>query len=285
MQTTGNELTSHMTQQISIIDAREESLTGKFRAVWDSRELLFHLVKRDLNGRYRATSIGRSWIFLRPAIEIMTYIVVFGMFLKVRATSMPYPLFLCCGLVPWLFFNQTVSSSAAALAGAQHIMSKVHFPRLIIPLSNLALALVDFVVLFSAALLLAAIYRMPVGLPLISLPIFVAMIVALAFGLSLLTAAWSVARPDLAIAVPVVLRMMMYLSPIVYPPSLVPAAIRPFYDLNPIAMIVTGIRWSLGDADAPSALSVALGAVVVVIALVAGLLAFARTERRMIDYL
>lgn len=274
-----------MSQQTTIIDTSEETLSGKFRAVWDSRELLTHLIKRELNGRYRAMSLGRSWIFLRPAVEILTYIIVFGMFLKVRATAMPYPLFLCCGLVPWLFFNQTVSNSASALAGAQHIMSKVHFPRLIIPLSNLAIALVDLVVLFSAVIVLAIIYRMPVGLPLLSLPFFLILLVALAFALSLLAASWSVSRPDVAVGVPMFLRVLMYLSPIVYPATFVPEVIRPYYDANPIAMIVTGIRWSLGNTEAPSTLAVALGSAVVVVALIAGLRAFSQTERRMIDYL
>lgn len=278
-------MTPPIPQAVTVIEAGNASLSTRLHAAWNARELLAYLVKRDLNGRYRPASLGRAWIFLRPTLEILTYVLVFGVILGVHSGPMPYPLFLCSGLVPWLFFHQTVGGSSTALASARHIMSKVHFPRLVVPLSNLALALLDLLVLFAVVLGVAAVYRTPIGVPFLALPVFLLMMAALAFGVSLLVASWSVSRPDVTIGVPVVLRVLMYLSPIVYPPTRVPDAWRNLYDLNPIAQIVTGIRWSLGSTDAPSTAHLAIAVLAVSAILLAGLLAFARTERRMIDFL
>lgn len=274
-----------MSRRVTVIDSTEASLLSKLGMTWQSRDLLVHMVKRDLNGRYRPASLGRAWIFLRPALEILTYVVVFGFFLGVRTTEMPYALFLCSGLVPWLFISQTIGGAADSLASARHVMSKVSFPRLIVPLANLCLALIDFLVLFAIVLLLVVAYRLSVGPAILALPLFIIMMVALAFGTSLLIATWSVSHPDVTIGVPVALRVMMYLSPIVYPPAVVPAALRPFFDLNPVAVIVSGIRWSIGGTAAPSAISVVFATVLVTVVLIAGLAAFVRAERRMIDFL
>ena len=274
-----------MSTDVTVIDSREESLASQLRQIWKYRELLILLVKRDLNGRYRAASFGRLWIVLRPALEIMTYVIVFGYVLGVRTSEMPYALFLCCGLVPWMFMSQCVSSAADSLAGARHIMSKVHFPRLIVPLGNTALALIDFLVLFAVVLIVAAVLRMPFGAPLLALPFFILLMLGLAFGGSLLVATWSVSHPDVTIGVPLVLRILMYMSPIVYPSTLVPEPYRWLYDLNPIATIVGGFRWSIGGMAPPSAAMILVCTVCVAIVLLAGLLSFVRTERRMIDFL
>lgn len=268
-----------------VIDAQEAAVFRRLRAVWDARALVVYFVRRDLVGRYRPTSLGRAWVFLRPAAELLTYVLVFGFILKVRTADMPYALFLAAGLVPWLFFAQTVSGSADSLASARHIMSKVHFPRLVVPLSNMGLALVDLVVLSGVVLVLALAYGMPLGLPLLALPFFLGLLVLLAFGVSLIVAAASVSSPDVAVGVPVALRVLMYLSPVVYPRSLVPAEWLVLYDANPIATILTGVRWSLGSAVAPGPVELAFACLVVAGTLAVGTLAFLRTERQMADFL
>jgi lipopolysaccharide transport system permease protein len=274
-----------MTPRTVVIDAKERSSLARFRAVWDAKALLYYLVRRDLHGRYRPTTLGRLWIVVRPAMEVATYMVVFGIFLGISSTEMPYPLFLCAGLVPWLFFHQTVGGSADTLASARHLMSKVSFPRIIVPLNNLLLALIDLLVLFAIVLVLALAYRTPMGWPIFALPLFLAMLVMLAFGASLIVASWSVSSPDIALIVPTALRVFMYLSPIVYPPTRVPEAWRFIYDLNPIATIVTAIRWTIGAQLAPGALQIAFAALLTAAVLVGGLVAFSRSERRMIDFL
>jgi lipopolysaccharide transport system permease protein len=268
-----------------VIDAKERSPLGRLRAVWDAKALLYYLVRRDLHGRYRPTTLGRLWIILRPTLEVITYMIVFGIFLGVSSTEMPYPLFLCAGLVPWLFFHQTVGGSADSLASARHLMAKVSFPRIVVPLNNLLLALIDLLVLFAIVLILALAYQTPIGWPILALPLFMTMLVMLAFGTSLIVASWSVSSPDIALVVPTGLRVMMYLSPIVYPPTRVPETWRFIYDLNPIATIVTSIRWSIGAQAAPGVFHIGFAALVTAAVLLGGLLAFSRTERRMIDFL
>jgi lipopolysaccharide transport system permease protein len=274
-----------MPETITVIDARDSAYLRRIQSVWESRELISHFVRRDLVGRYRPTSLGIAWVFLKPAAELATYTLVFGFILRVKSADMPYPLHLACGLVPWMFFSQVVSGSVGALSGARHIMSKVHFPRLIVPLSHLGTALVDFCVLFALVIVMAVLYGSHFGLAFLALPAFLITFVVLALGISLLITAKSVWSPDVGLAMPVVLRVTMYLSPIVYPRSLVPERWHWLYDLNPISPLVTGIRWSLGSAVAPEPVSIVLAIGTSVAVFLLGIGSFLRTERRMVDFL
>lgn len=268
-----------------IITPNSASLRAQAAELWAARELLGYFVKRAIDGRYRPTTLGRSWIVLRPAIEVLTYVIVFGYFLKIRPMEVPYPAFLVCGLTPWLLFSQVVTGSSTSLAGALGIMSKVHFPRLIVPLTNLVTALLDFVAIFPIVFALLLIYQVYPGLSLLALPGFLIILLALAFGTSLIAASSAVFRPDVTIFVPLSLRLLMYLSPVVYPSSRVPDHIRPIYDLNPVATIIQGIRWSLGAAPAPGIPYIVGTILVTMLVLILGIRSFMRTEQKLVDFL
>lgn len=255
-------------------------------SVWDSRDLLRYLVKRDLSGRYRPTSLGRSWIVLKPTLEILVYVLVFGVFLRLGPEGVPYPLFLVGGLVPWLFFSQAVNGSANVLTASRHLMSKVYFPRLVVPLTNMSTALIDFLVLAVVVAVLFVAYWHPVDVRLVFLPLFVLLLVCFAFGLGLLVASWSVWKADVALATNVLMRLWFYLTPVIYPISRVPEEVRPYYDLNPTVTLIQSIRWSVGlTPELPASSYLLLTFAVSVLALVWGLRSFFGTERRMVDFL
>jgi lipopolysaccharide transport system permease protein len=252
---------------------------------WEHRMLFQFLVARDLKGRYRGTALGWLWILVRPLLEMLTYVVVFGYIVGVRTAEIPYPLHIYSGLVAWLFFSGCVIAAAGSLAANRGLMSKVFFPRLIIPLVAIGAGIVDLVVAGILVIVLAVAYQVSPGLGIVALPAFLLLLLAFTLGVGLLLASLSVDRPDVLLAAPVVLRVWMYLSPIVYPVTLVPERFRDLYMLNPFAVIIEGLRASLAGLALPSATSLWYVSVLTGLLLVLGLWRFRHTEQRMIDYL
>lgn len=248
-------------------------------------ELLRFLIARDLKSRYRPTSLGRLWIFLRPVLEMCTYVIIFGYVLGVRSTHIPYPLHIYSGLVVWIMFTSVVSTSSTSLASNRHLMSKVYFPRLIVPLVTMGLALLDLLVAGSLLLVLMVLYRVAPGLPILALPVFVLLLTLFTLGVGLNVAAYSVDTADIGIALPVMLRIFMYASPITYPSDLVPEQFRALYLLNPFATLLEGLRWSLFGTPLPGYQHLALAALLTALLLHTGLLRFRNTERRLVDFL
>lgn len=270
---------------VTIITSSEGVAGFGLREVLEYFELLRFMIARDLKSRYRPTNLGRMWIFLRPILEMCTYIVIFGYVLGVRTTHVPYPLHIYSGLVFWIMFSSVVSASSTSLASNRHLMSKVYFPRLIVPLVTLGLALMDLLVAGSLLFLLMVVYRITPALPILALPLFILLLTMLTLGVGLAIAAHSVDSADIGIALPVVLRILMYASPITYPIELVPADFRDLYLLNPFATILEGFRWSLLGTPLPSVGHLVLATLVTGLLLYNGLLRFRQTERRLVDFL
>lgn len=270
---------------MTIITSSEGAAGFGLREVLEYFELLRFMIARDLKSRYRPTTLGRLWIFLRPILEMCTYVIIFGYVLGVRTTHIPYPLHIYSGLVFWIMFSGVVSAGSSCLSSNRHLMSKVYFPRLIVPLVTLGLALMDLLVAGSLLLLLMVVYRIAPGLPILALPLFILLLTALTLGVGLIVAAYSVDAADIAIALPVMLRILMYASPITYPVDLVPARFRDLYLLNPLTTILEGFRWSLVGTPLPSAEHLALATLATGMLLYYGLIRFRNTERRLVDFL
>jgi lipopolysaccharide transport system permease protein len=268
-----------------VIEPTRSTLRASIRDVLAYSALLRFLISRDLKSRYRPTNLGRLWIFLRPLMEMLTYVVIFGYVLGVRSTHLPYPLHIYSGLVVWILFSGVVSASTTSLASNRHLMSKVYFPRLIVPLVTLGLAVMDFLVAGSLLLLMMVVYGVLPAVQVLMLPLFLLLLVALTFGVGLIVAATSVDTADIGIALPVALRILMYASPVTYPLELVPTAFRSFYLANPLAAILEGVRWSLFGTPWPGTwpLLAATGGAFAV--LLFGLSRFRATERRLVDFL
>ena len=261
------------------------SLPAELREVWKARTLIISLVTRDLRGRYRGTALGDWWVLLRPLVGILPYLVVFGYFLGLRSEPIPYVLYLLSGFVPWLLFGGFISSAPGILPGARSLITKIYFPRLVIPLKDLLVHAVDHAVLLGLLVVTAIAFGHMGIRHLWALPVFTIMLMMLTLGAGLITATVCALRPDIGYAVPAATRILFYLCPVVYPVTIVPESIRPWYELNPIATLISGIRWSLFGLDRPDALAICIAMTVTIGLLLSGLLLFSSVERRLHDIL
>jgi lipopolysaccharide transport system permease protein len=253
--------------------------------VWNARRLLRYFIARDLKGRYRGTLLGNWWIMVRPVVELLPYMIVFGLFLRLGPDNVPYIIYLLSGFAPWLLFGNTVNAAPGTFARARSLVSKVYFPRLIVPLTDLLVRCIDFVIVLTAVVAASVALGLAPVSHVWALPIFIVLLLMLALGAGLLVTTICTLYADLGHGVPAGTRLLFYLSPIVYPLSIVPEAFRPWYNLNPLTTVVSGIRWSLFGIDQPSGLNVSIAAAVALAALWIGLYMFLRLERRVTDLL
>ncbi len=256
-------------------------------ALWEYRELLYFLVWRDIKVRYKQAALGIAWIVLQPLVSMAIYSIIFGRLLNAPSDGIPYPVFVFAGLLPWQYFAGALTRSSTNLVDNAHLITKVYFPRLVIPLSGVLSGLVDFGVAFLVLIGLMAIYRIPPTWAIVFLPAFIllAMITALGFGLWL--SALNVRYRDVKHLIPFIVQMWMYLTPVVYSVTLIPERFRWVLALNPMTGVVQGFRWALlgnvmDDAAAPGGLFfVSIG--IAVLVLVGGLFFFRSTERTFAD--
>lgn len=253
--------------------------------VWEYRELLYFLLWREVNGRYRQMAFGPLWIVIAPLVQMLVFSLVFGAFANLPSDGVPYPIFTYVALLPWQFFANGLRQSAQSLLSQQNLIAKVYFPRLIIPMSTVLSALVDFLASFVVLILMMVIYRIAPTWAMLTLPLFVVLAGALALGVGLWLAGLAVKFHDVAIALGFGVTIWQYLTPVAYSASIVPAQWLWLYQLNPMYAVIEGFRWALlGTANLP-AWPVVWSATVAVILLVTGAFAFRRTERTIVDVL
>ncbi len=251
--------------------------------LWEYRELLFFLVWRDVKIRYKQTALGAAWAVLQPFVTMVAFSVVFGRLARLPSDGVPYPVFTYSALLPWQLFAFALSESSNSLVSHQRLISKVYFPRLIIPLSSVGVGLVDFSVSFVVLLGLMAYYGIAPTLAIWTVPFWALLAVSSALGVGLWLSALNVKYRDVRYTLPFMTQIWMFASPVAYASSLVPDTWRPFYALNPMVGVIDGFRWALlGTADPPLVtLLVSLGAVSTI--LLTGLIYFRRTERTFAD--
>jgi len=210
--------------------------------LWAYRELLYFLIWRDLKVRYKQTMLGVAWVIMQPLIMATVFTIFLGRFARIPSAGVPYLLLVFTGLVPWMFFSSAVITSGNSVVGSAHLITKVYFPRLVVPLSAIGGRLVDFAI---SSLVLAGLmyyYRVDLTWKLATVPIFVLLLTALAFGVGSLTAAWNVKYRDVSIMLPVIVQVWMFVTPIVYPLDIVPSRWRSVYSLNPLVGLIEGFR-------------------------------------------
>jgi lipopolysaccharide transport system permease protein len=254
-----------------------------FREVWNFRDLAFALAGRDLKLRYKQTVLGVVWVVLQPLLAAGVFTFVFGKVAKMPSDGLPYFLFSYAGLLGWNLFFNTVTKTSACLVGNSHLISKVFFPRLVLPLSTVPSTLVDFAVAAAMMAVLMAIYHVAPGPGLMLLPVWMALLLLLSLGIGLVTAALAVSYRDVTYILPVVLQLLMYGSPIAYAASVVPARLRTYYNLNPLAPLLEGFRWSLLRRGELSPRFLALATITSILLFVAGLYSFKRMEKKFAD--
>ncbi|HEX8475878.1 MAG TPA: ABC transporter permease [Pyrinomonadaceae bacterium] len=252
------------------------------REIWVYRELLYFLMWRDLKVRYKQTVLGVLWVIMQPLLMTLIFTIFLGMLARVPSQDVPYPLFVYAGLLPWTFFSSAVLNSGNSLVGSAHLITKVYFPRVIIPAASTGARLVDFAIAFVILLGLMIYYGVAPSRGLLMLPVLVALVTLLALGLGMWISALNVRYRDIGIALPVLIQLWMFVSPVLYPSTLVPQQWQHLYALNPLVGIVDGFRSSL-FARPFNWTAIAISAVFTVVLLVYAAFAFQRMEKSFAD--
>jgi len=250
--------------------------------VWQARELLYFLVWRDVKVRYKQTVLGIGWSVLQPFLTMVVFTIFFGRLAKVPSDGVPYPLFSLAALVPWTYFATAASNGAASLVGSQHLVAKVYFPRVLVPLAAVLMPLVDLAVSFGMLIVLLAWYHVVPTLALAALPLYALLGVLTAFAVTLWTSALTVRYRDARYILPFVIQIWLFVSPVAYPASMVPERWRLVYALNPMATVVEGFRSSLLGTPPPGAMAV-MALATVAAALAAGIAYFRSVEGSIVD--
>jgi len=266
-----------------VIERKRGPLAFDFRELWEYRELLLFLTLREVRVRYKQTSLGIVWVLIQPLITMIIFSVVFGRLAHLPSEGMPYPLFILSGLLPWQMFAYSLTRSSGSLVANAGLLTKVYFPRLIIPFAAALAGLVDFVI--SLALLIVALvyYGIRPGWQVLTLPLFAVLVLLAAISVGLWLSAINVRYRDVGIALPFLVQVWLFASPVMYSATLVPGGItRLVYDLNPMTSLILGFRWSL-TGGSPPGLQL-LGATALLLAiLVGGLIYFRSAEKTFAD--
>jgi lipopolysaccharide transport system permease protein len=255
----------------------------RLREVWDYRELLYFFVWRDVKIRYKQTAIGIVWVILQPLLTMGVFTVFFGRLAKLPSQGLPYPVFYFAALVPWMYFSYALQSATNVVVENQRVITKVYFPRLVLPFSAVLSGLVDFAIGFVVLVILTLAYGIRPTIAALWLPLLVLVAILTALGVGLWMSALNALYRDVRYVMPFVVQFWMFASPVAYPSALVPARWRWLYGLNPMAGVIDGFRWGLtGHGQPPGQVMLASAAMVAVV-LVGGLFFFQRMEGAVAD--
>ncbi|MGD9703385.1 MAG: ABC transporter permease [Acidimicrobiia bacterium] len=253
------------------------------REVWEFRDLLTRFAIRDLKLRYKQTALGVIWVVLQPLLAAGIFSFVFGRVADLPSEGVPYFVFAYVGMMAWTAFSSTLSKISSSLVGNAQLISKIFFPRLVLPLSTLGSTLVDFAVALAMGAVVIAAGGVAPGLAVLTMPLWFVLALLLGTGLGLVAAALMVQYRDIGYVLPVVTQMLLYGTPIAYAMSAVPQSAKWVVQLNPLAGVIEGFRWSLLDTPAPTGGVIIWSAVASITLFLAGSLVFTRMERRFAD--
>jgi lipopolysaccharide transport system permease protein len=250
-----------------------------------SRELAYFLTWRDIRVRYKQTIFGAAWAVLQPLLGMAIFTVFFAILVHVPSDGVPYPLFAYAGLLPWMYFANATSTASASVVNNASLLSKVYFPRLLVPLAGVLSNIMDLIVGVGLLLGLALIFGNGLSLRVLWMPVFAVLAALSALAVSLWLSALDVKYRDVRHTIPFLLQAWMFASPVLYPASLIPEEFRLLYSLNPMAAVVEGFRWSVLNQTSAMAPYFPLSALVIVVLFVGGLFFFRRVERTFSDVL
>jgi homopolymeric O-antigen transport system permease protein len=251
--------------------------------LWESRELLYFFVWRDIKVRYKQTAIGAAWAVLQPFLTMVVFSLFFGALAHIPSEGLPYPVFYYSALLPWTYFATALQNSTNTIVENRGVITKVYFPRLTLPLSAVLSGLLDFAIAFVLFLAMMLYYRIHPTWTMLFFPAFLLLAVLTALGVGLWLSALNAIYRDVRYVLPFLVQFWLFASPVAYPSSLVPAKWRWAYGLNPMAGVIEGFRWSLsGHGDPPSRLLI-VSTLVVLAILFGGLAYFQKMETTIAD--
>ena len=251
--------------------------------LWQYRELLYFFVWRDIKVRYKQTVVGAAWAVFQPLMTMAVFSLFFGKLAKMPSNGLPYPVFYFSALLPWTYFSGALQNATSVVVEQQRVITKVYFPRLVLPLSAVVAGLVDFSIGFVVFLVMMAYYRIVPSLPIFFFPLFLLMAVVTALGVGLFLSALNAIYRDVRYVLPFLVQFWMFASPVAYPSSLVPQRWRWLYELNPMAGVIDGFRWSLTGKGQPPGILLAVSASMVVLLVAAGTVYFQKMEGTIAD--
>ena len=255
-----------------------------FRELWEYRGLFFFLVWRDIKVRYAQTVLGAGWAILQPVLTMVVFTIIFGNFAKIPSDGVPYAVFSLAALVPWTYFSTAFSGASNSLVSSTNLITKIYFPRLVIPFAPVLAGLVDMAIAFAILLLVMLSFGIvPSVGAVILVPVLTLVMMFAAAGVGCWLSALNIQYRDVKYVTPFLVQVWMYASPIVYPMSLVPEEYRPFYALNPLAGVIEGFRSVLLGTGSIAGSTIAISFLMSVVLLVTGVLYFRRTERLFAD--
>ena len=271
-------------QPVRVVEPASGWRFPDLREIWEHRDLLVMFVRRDLSVRYRQSVVGIAWVIMQPLLLAVVFSVFLGKYANVpSAPGIPYPVYAVSGMVMWLFISGALSASSDSTVGSSGLISRVYFPRLVIPLAAVIPSLVDFSVAFAVVIVAMLIYGTAPSVLIVLLPVVILVALTTVLGLGLWLSALHVRYRDVSQAVPFALLLGFFITPIMYPVTLIPAAIKPFYSLNPVVGILEGYRWTLFSGYDFPGLVLLVPVVASVVLLVTGLLYFERMETSFAD--
>ena len=267
----------------AIIQPSKGWVSLRLREFWEFRELLYFLVWREVKIRYKQTAIGAAWAIIQPLFTMVIFSIFFGRLAKVPSDGIPYPVFSLSGTVIWTFFANGLTQSSGSLVENSNLISKIYFPRLIVPVASVLSGLVDFAIGFSLLLIFIAANGIHPTMRILWLPAFLLLAIATALGAGLWLSALNVEYRDVRYVVPFLVQLWMFATPVAYPSSLLHEPFRTIYALNPLAGVVEGFRWALlGSSQTPTSMLVVSSAMAV-FAVVSGAFYFRRMEKTFAD--
>jgi lipopolysaccharide transport system permease protein len=261
----------------------DRSISVNWRELWQHRELLYFLVWRDLKVRYKQTVLGVVWAVLQPVLTTIVFTIIFGRLAKLSSDGVPYPVFTLAALLPWQLFMRAVGTGSQSLVANQNLITKVYFPRLLIPMASIAGGVVDFGIGLLILFAMMIYYRVTLSWAFMALPLFFVLTLVVSLGVSLWLAALNVRFRDVAQIIPFLTQIWFYATPIAYSISLVPSLLLPLYGLNPMVGVIEGFRWSLFGQSPDALAAILISIVVSLVLLVTGLAFFQRVEDTFAD--
>lgn len=251
--------------------------------LWIYRELVYFMTWRDLKVRYKQTLLGASWAVLQPFMTMVVFSIFFGGLAQVPSDNVPYPIFSFTALLPWTLFSKALLDASKSLVSSSHIITKIYFPRIILPLATILAGIVDFLIAFVVLLGMMVFYQVSPTIHIWTLPLFLLLALVTAMGVGLWLSALNVLYRDINYATHFITQFWMFITPIVYSASMIPDQWRLIYSLNPMAGVVNGFRWALLGVGSPPGLDLLVSVTVAFVLLISGLFFFKRTERLFAD--
>jgi len=258
-------------------------LNLRLRELWHFRELFLFLVWRDVKVRYKQTVLGASWAVLQPTLLMVVFSIFLGRLVNVPSNGVPYPIFAFAALVPWTLFAQSVTGSTLSLVGSANLVSKIYFPRILLPVAATGSFVVDFLIAFAVLIGMMLYYDIVPGTRVLWIPLLALFAVITALAVGIWTAALNARYRDVQYAIPFLVQVWLFVSPVGYPSSLLDGNARLLFGLNPMAGVVEGFRWALLETEtAPGSLMI-VSALVTIMVFISGVTYFQRVEQTFAD--